>query len=98
MNNKKLAASRPELGITAQTEWKGTMVSPVWLVVSHYCFFSEEWEVHVAWHVRVAPYDRARIDLRHRFDELEPSYAFEISSVSADSEPVETEPPESVWR
>lgn len=93
-----LAANRPELGITAETEWKGTMVSPVWLVVSHYLFFSEEWEVHVAWHVMVAPYDWARIDLRHRFDELEPSYAFEISSVSADSEPVETEPPESVWR
>jgi len=93
-----LAANRPELGITAETEWKGTMVSPVWLVVSHYLFFSEEWEVHVAWHVMVAPYDWARIDLRHGFDELEPSYAFEISSVSADSEPVETEPPESVWR
>jgi hypothetical protein len=54
--------------------------------------------VHVAWHVVVAPHDRARIDLRHRFDELEPSHAFEISSVSANGEPAEVEPPESVWR
>lgn len=93
-----LATNHPELGITGDTEWNGTMVSPVWLVVSHYLFFSEEWEVHVAWHIMVAPHDWARIDLRHRFDELAPSYAFEISSVSANSEPVPIDPPETVWR
>jgi hypothetical protein len=93
-----LAANYPELGITEDTEWDGTMVSPVWLVVSHYLFFSEEWEAHIAWHIMVPPDDWARIDLRHRFDELEPSYAFEISSVNATSEPVPIEPPETVWR
>jgi len=31
------------------------MVSPQWLVVSHYLFFSEEWEMHVEWHIMVAP-------------------------------------------
>jgi len=46
----------------------------------------------------VPPDDWAKIDLRHRFDELEPSYAFEISSVNATSEPVPIEPPETVWR
>jgi hypothetical protein len=93
-----LATNHPELGITEDTEWDGTMVSPVWLVVSHYLFFSEEWEAHIAWHIMVPPDDWARIDLRHRFDELEPSYAFEISSVNATSEPVPIEPPETVWR
>ena len=93
-----LATSHPELGITDDTEWNGTIVSPEWLVVSHYLFFSEEWEVHISWHVTIPPYDWARIDLRHRFDELEPSYAFEISSLDANSEPVPIEPPESVWR
>jgi hypothetical protein len=93
-----LATNHPELGITEDTAWNGTMVSPVWLVVSHYLFFSEEWEAHVSWHIMIPPYDWAKIDLRHRFDELAPSYAFEISSVNATSEPVPTEVPETVWR
>lgn len=93
-----LATNHPELGITADTAWNGTTVSPIWLVVSHYLFFSEEWELHLEWHVMIPPYDWAKIDLRHRFDELEPSYAFEISSVNATSEPVAIEVPETVWR
>jgi hypothetical protein len=93
-----LATNHPELGITENTAWNGTMVSPVWLVVSHYLFFSEEWELHIEWHIMIPPYDWARIDLRHRFDEIAPSYAFEISSVNATSEPVAIEVPETVWR
>ena len=93
-----LISNRPELGITSETAWSGTMVSPRWLVASHYLFFSEDWEMHVSWHIMVPPYDWARIDLRHRFDEETPSYAFEISSVDAGSEPRPIDPPESVWR
>jgi hypothetical protein len=93
-----LAMNHPELGITDDTAWDGTMVSPQWLVVSHYLFFSEEWELHIEWHIMMPPSDWAKIDLRHRFDELEPSYAFEISSVNATSEPVPMEVPETVWR
>jgi hypothetical protein len=93
-----LATNHPELGITDDTEWNGTIVSPQWVVVTHYLFFAEEWEVHIEWHVTIPPYDWARVDLRHRFDELEPSYAFEISSVNATSEPIPIEPPETVWR
>jgi hypothetical protein len=93
-----LAENHPELGITVDTAWNGTMVSPVWLIVSHYLFFSEEWEAHIYWHVMIPPYDWAKIDLRHRFDELAPSYAFEISSLDAASEPVAIEVPETVWR
>jgi hypothetical protein len=93
-----LSANHPVLGITEDTAWNGTMVSPVWLVVSHYLFFSEDWEAHISWHVMVPPHDWAKIDLRHRFNKLEPSYAFEISSLNATSEPVPIEPPETVWR
>jgi len=93
-----LATNHPELGITEDTAWNGTMVSPVWLVVSHYLFFSEEWEAHISWHIMIPPYDWAKIDLRHRFDELAPSYAFEISSLDANSDPVAMEVPETVWR
>jgi len=93
-----LATNHPELGITEDTAWNGTMVSPVWLVVSHYLFFSEEWELHIEWHIMVPPYDWAKIDLRHRFDALAPSYAFEISSLDANGEPVAIEVPDTVWR
>ena len=92
------AANQTELGITGNTAWDGTMVSPVWLVVSHYLFFSDEWEAHIYWHVMIPPYDWAKIDLRHRFDELAPSYSFEISSLNATSLPVAIEVPETAWR
>jgi len=93
-----LATNYPELGINANTEWTGTMVSPQWLIVSHYLFFSEEWEMHVEWHIMIPPYDWAKIDLRHRFNEQRPSYAFEISSLDANSEPIPIEVPETIWR
>ena len=93
-----LAANRPELGITEATEWQGTMVSPQWLVVSHYLFFSAEWEMHVEWHIMVAPDDWARIDLRRRFEETAPSEAFEVSSVTEGGEPHRYEVPASIWR
>ena len=93
-----LAENHPELGITVDIAWNGTMVSPIWLIVSHYLFFSDEWEAHIYWHVMIPPYDWAKIDLRHRFDELAPSYAFEISSLDAGSEPIAIEVPETVWR
>ncbi len=93
-----LAANRPEPGITEATAWQGTMVSPQWLVVSHYVFFSAEWEMHVEWHIMVAPDDWARIDLRRRFVETTPSQAFEISSVTQGGEPHPYDVPESIWR
>lgn len=93
-----LAAKHPELGITNETKWTGTIVSPRWLVVSHYLFFSEDWEMHISWHVMIPPYDWARIDLRRRFTESRPSHAFEISSLKAQEEPHAIEPPETVWR
>lgn len=92
------AANQTGLGITGDTIWDGTMVSPIWLVVSHYLFFSDEWEAHIYWHVMIPPYDWAKIDLRHRFDELAPSYSFEIPSLNASNLPVAIEVPETVWR
>lgn len=95
-----LAENHPELGITAQTEWTGTIVTPHILVVTHYLYFSDEWEMHVFWHVMIPPYDWARIELRRRFQETKPSLAFEIPSRSA-AAPLEAqsiEPSDSLWR
>ncbi len=94
-----LAENYPELGITNETEWTGTIVLPNIVVVAYYLFFSEEWEMGVRWHVTIPPHDWVRIYLRHRTTETLPSYAFEISSWSTPGEePQAIEPPESVFR
>ena len=92
-----LAASRPELGLTPETDLAGTPGSWV-LVVNHYVYFSDAWEIDLAWHVMIAPDDWARVDLRRRWTESRPSLALEISSVTGGGEPHETAPAEDVWR
>ncbi len=93
-----LAENHPELGITSQTEWTGTIVTPHIVVVMYYLFFSEDWEMGLRWHVTIPPYDWAEIYLRHRTTEVAPSYAFKISSLVAQEEPQAVEPEASVWR
>ena len=94
-----LEANHPEFEITSQTEWDGQVVTPIWLVVSHYLFFSEEWELHVYWHVMIPPDDWVKIDLRRRFSEINYSSSFEISSRSDENEePHAIELPEQAWR
>jgi hypothetical protein len=92
-----LAAKRPELGIGPDTSWEGYAGGWV-LVVNHYQYMSEDWELGLEWHVMIAPDDWARINLRRRWTENVPSVAFEIASVSGGAEPHEIDPPESVWR
>ena len=89
-----LASNHPELGITSETEWIGTIVNPGILVVMHYMFYSENWEMYVTWHVMVPPYDWTKIYLRQRFTETQSSIAFEISSVQGGEEPQSIELPD----
>ncbi|MGQ9650411.1 MAG: hypothetical protein ACUVXJ_09900 [Phycisphaerae bacterium] len=94
-----LEANHPDFGITGETEWTGVVVSPYILVVSHFLFFSNEWEMHVYWHVMIPPHDWVKIDLRNRFTEINSSYSFEISSRSdPEQQPHAIEPPEDLWR
>ncbi|HPO16281.1 MAG TPA: hypothetical protein PLI09_22790 [Candidatus Hydrogenedentes bacterium] len=94
-----LAANYPELNINDQTQWTNSIVTPHILIVSHYLFFSEEWEVHVFWHVMIPPYDWARIELRKRYSEFLPSMAFEIPSLSAETIQIyPIEPSDTLWR
>jgi hypothetical protein len=93
-----LAENHPELGITSETEWTGTIITPHIMVVMYYLFFSEDWEMGLRWHVMIPPYDWTEIYLRHRTTEVTPSYAFKISSLEAQAEPEAVEPEASVWR
>ncbi|KON30739.1 hypothetical protein AC480_00415 [miscellaneous Crenarchaeota group archaeon SMTZ1-55] len=89
-----LALNHPDLSITNETTWIGSIVNPRILVVMHYLFFSEDWELYVTWHVTIPPHDWTRIYLRPRFTESRPSYAFEISSVQGHDAPHAIEVPE----
>jgi hypothetical protein len=94
-----LATNHSELGIDSITEWDGKVTTPRWLVVSHYLFFSDEWEMMVGWHIMIPPYDWTEIYLRKRFDDLTPTYGFKIDSRSnVESLPYECTPQEEVWR
>ncbi len=93
-----LTATYPELEITQQTDWTPTLVTPEILIVSNYLFFSDDWEMGLTYHVMIAPYDWARIYLRRQFQEEAPTYAFEISSLTATDDPHVVDPPDWVLR
>ncbi len=92
-----LIAEHPELGITAETAWDPEFVSTL-LVVSHYAYWSDEWEMTIAWHNMIAPYDWSEVHLRRRGTDAAPSLAFKVDSVSGGTEPYAIEPPEVVVR
>ena len=94
-----LAENYPDLNLTEETEWSGTVVYPnTQDTIRYYLFFSEEWEVGIRWNVAAESDDWVKIYLRMRTAELIPSEGFEISSVAADEEPHTITPPKAVWR
>jgi hypothetical protein len=92
-----LASEHPELGITADTAWDPQFVSTL-LVVSHYAYFSDDWELTVAWHNMIPPDDWSEIHLRKRGVDVRPSIAYRQDSVADATEPYAVEPPEVVVR
>ena len=93
-----IAEQHPETGIDETTEWVGTIVQPQILVVSHYLYLTDEWEMGIEWHVMMAPDDWAHMYLRHRYDQAQPTIAAEISSVIDEAPCEEMDPPETVHR
>jgi len=92
-----LAAEHPELGITAATTWEPVFISTL-LVVSHYSYWSEDWEMTVAWHNMIAPDDWSEVHLRRRGVDVAPSIAYRQDSVAGATDPREVEPPAVVVR
>ena len=93
-----LEANSPELGITSDTTWVPSITKPQILVVMHYLFFSDEWEMGITWHVTVPEYAWSRMYLRPR-DGLYPTIGLEIPSwPDPASTPVVWEPPGEVDR
>lgn len=77
-----LAENQPELGITLNTGFTGSYVAPGLLVVSHYLFMSDDWELGLSWHIMVPPDDWAEIYLRPRNEPI-PTLAFRLGSQQA---------------
>jgi hypothetical protein len=92
-----LAAEHPELGVTAGAPYEPVFVSTL-LVVSHYSYWFEDWEMTVAWHNMIAPDDWSEVHLRRRGVDVAPSIAYRQDSASGGTEPREVEPPEVVVR
>lgn len=97
-----LAENRPELDVTPETEFEGTFLAPQLLVVSHYGFFDDDWEIGLSWHVMIPPDDFAEVYLRPR-SALRPTLAFRIGSWqtaldTGDYQIAEVEPPFEVVR
>jgi len=92
-----LAAEHPEYGITADATFEPVFVSTL-LVVSHYSYWFEDWEMTIAWHNMIPPDDWSEVHLRRRGVDVAPSIAFRIDSVAGEIEPREVVPPEVVVR
>ncbi len=88
-----LEREHPEFGITTDTEWTPTIVKPHILVVTHYLFFSDEWEMSVMWHIMIPPYNWAHVYLRPRYISTVPQHAYEITSVTEEP-PLDPQPME----
>jgi hypothetical protein len=86
-----LATNHPEFGITKATNWDSTYVMAL-LIVSHYAYFSDEWEMKVSWHIMIAPDDFTEVYLRHRGDETAWSHAYRMDSFTNKTEVHEITP------
>lgn len=76
----QIAATVPGLPADAADLAGGTPVAGL-LVVSHYAWFTDDWEIDLSWHIMIAPDDWAELALRPR-DQLTPTKAFRLTSWS----------------
>lgn len=93
-----LALNCPSLQIDENTNWQGFWSGIQIIIVQHYLFKSNNWEMELSWHAMIPPYDWVKIYLRKRC-EVAPSLAFTIDSWSNASHViVEIEPPNQIYR
>lgn len=90
--------NKTEFNINSTTLWKITCNDAGLLVVEHYLFKSESWELELSWHVMIPPYDWVRVYIRPR-SQIKPIWGGEIESWSNSSSLViEIDPPNQVFR
>jgi len=93
-----LAINKSSFGINESIIWEGFDNRPQILIVEHYLFRSEFWEMELSRHVMIAPHDWVQVYLRLR-NQIQPIWSGIISSWSSENHTVtEIEPPSSVSR
>jgi hypothetical protein len=85
-------------GINESTIWEGLDNAPRILIVEHYLFKSEFWELELARHVTIAPHDWVKVYLRPR-NQTKPLWSGLIESWSSGNHSIITiDPPTSIFR
>lgn len=69
-----LETEHPEFGSFEGLPWYGYVTYPGILIVEHWTYIYDEWEMRICFHVMIPPYDWSMIWLRRR-GELEPRIA-----------------------
>lgn len=94
-----VTANCPELGISLDEAWFGTVVYPNTVLIKYFLFFSEKWEVGIRWNTSTGSVDWAQMYVRLRTAQFAPSRSFEIGSLSAANQSIyEISPHTMVWR
>ena len=88
----------PSFNINGSTSWESFGNAPMILIVSHYLFKSECWEMELARHVTIAPHDWVKIYLRPR-NSTQPLWYGIINSWNSGNHTIEViDPPEEIFR
>ena len=93
-----LSSNKSSFGINETTWWDGFDNAPQILIVEHYLFRSDFWELALSRHVMIAPHDWVKVYIRPR-NQITPIWAGIIDSWSSGNKTItELEPPSSVFR
>ncbi|MFA5629464.1 MAG: hypothetical protein WC958_04365 [Dehalococcoidales bacterium] len=94
-----VSTNNPDLGISLDEDWYGTMVYPDTGAVKYFLFFSENWEAGIRWNTSTNSVDWGQMYLRLRTVQFEPFRSFEIDSLTATNKNIyEISPHSMVWR
>ncbi|MFX0023885.1 MAG: hypothetical protein ACFE9S_16280 [Candidatus Hermodarchaeota archaeon] len=93
-----LSSNNTNFGINESTIWEEFGSAPQILVVEHYLFRSDYWEMELARHATIAPHDWVEIYLRPR-SSLFPNWSGHINSWSNGNHTIiEVDPPTEIYR
>ena len=93
-----LSSNKSSFGINESITWEGFDNAPQILIVEHYLFRSNNWELALSRHVMIAPHDWVRVYLRPR-NQITPIWAGIIESWSSSNHSItELEPPTTIYR
>ncbi|MFX0074580.1 MAG: hypothetical protein ACFE96_04015 [Candidatus Hermodarchaeota archaeon] len=92
------SSNRSAFGINETIIWDGFDNAPQILIVEHYLFRSEFWELSLSRHVMITPHDWVKVYIRPR-NQIRPIWSGIIESWSTDNQSIiELDPPTSIFR